>query len=919
MITNRHNVELKVNGNALEIYSQSQLNIRINNTVFDPEKITDTQTEYSFSFNLPVTPKNIEILGYTNVLSKNNKFNTLYDTEVYADGHLIFTGKLKTKTVTQTEYQCNLVGVKARNISEAFGEMKMNDLKWYVPFAGPSTMNSVNADNNSKYFFPLVCYGTFQKKPQTVFGNEINSYTSKYDIDKYVMWYQESLPPSLNINEVVRRLCEQKGYKASGDIFNDPTANSIYLSEHLKDKQDPLYNYGGPMGKAKTSVTFTNYYEKRYASSIQWDSAKYLDNTLKFPTDKTNGENYQYESAAVYDVWSESDERFRTRLTTEGSKTLWRKNCFVAPANGVYFIKMSGWFSLEKSPGTFKVTRYKYGYDDDTEDITLKKSFDNFPMEVQLVKNNNDIELIRPINRNSVYPHEAPPTPTTGDRTAPKLARGNGGFTGGGHNGNNNGNSGQTTTSNLSSDYNGGFIPTNTLVYDQYASSDFILGAATFENTPSVRKRGYSWKQTESEYINSRYDCEGYRSRKVDGNTTEEHDTTYNYCRLSVEPYETFRNYVANTSSPYLKRFNVCALVELKKNDLLMLKAVMRGYRTPENANRAKVFPFEIQCDTEITAMYPDVSRIAEPLKSAILTSEFDTELNLGGFLSADMKASDFIEDYIKTFNLQYIIDGNEISFNKKKHTDRNQVPVDIDDRTNSNQAQITQIEYPSTMSVQYSIDEEEAGFYDSVPQEHINGNDWKDYADRGYTVIKYGGDNGEATQTLNMSYTWYKSFNFYQTSPDKTTQQQPITIQLPIISKDEWMIDNYKYEESMQNDGKGLKQRLWYRTTEKKGTVYTENGEPIDVYIPVNRKDSYPELDYKTEHKSLLTEYYNIRQSTDSNYIEVEAYLTPDEYMRLKKGAPIHFDSDIYDICTITGYDPTGGNRTRLKAMKRT
>ena len=76
MITNRHNVELKVNGKTLEIYSLSQLNIRINNTVFDPEKITDTQTEYSFSFNLPVTPKNIEILGYTNVLSKNNKFKS---------------------------------------------------------------------------------------------------------------------------------------------------------------------------------------------------------------------------------------------------------------------------------------------------------------------------------------------------------------------------------------------------------------------------------------------------------------------------------------------------------------------------------------------------------------------------------------------------------------------------------------------------------------------------------------------------------------------------------------------------------------------------------------------------------------------------------------------------------------------------
>ena len=77
--------------------------------------------------------------------------------------------------------------------------------------------------------------------------------------------------------------------------------------------------------------------------------------------------------------------------------------------------------------------------------------------------------------------------------------------------------------------------------------------------------------------------------------------------------------------------------------------------------------------------------------------------------MSEDTKESDFIEDYIKTFNLQYVIDGNEISFSKKKHTNSNQAPVDIDDRTNSNQAQITQIEYPSTMSVHYSIDEEEA------------------------------------------------------------------------------------------------------------------------------------------------------------------------------------------------------------------
>ena len=41
-------------------------------------------------------------------------------------------------------------------------------------------------------------------------------------------------------------------------------------------------------------------------------------------------------------------------------------------------------------------------------------------------------------------------------------------------------------------------------------------------------------------------------------------------------------------------------------------------------------------------------------------------------------------------------------------------------------------------------------------------------------------------------------------------------------------------------------------------------------------------------------------------------------EYNRLKNGALVHFDSDLYEVVSIDGYDPTGFNKTKLRIMKK-
>ena len=54
------------------------------------------------------------------------------------------------------------------------------------------------------------------------------------------------------------------------------------------------------------------------------------------------------------------------------------------------------------------------------------------------------------------------------------------------------------------------------------------------------------------------------------------------------------------------------------------------------------------------------------------------------------------------------------------------------------------------------------------------------------------------------------------------------------------------------------------------------------------------------------------------SNFVTVSTYLTPDEYKAIKGGALVHFDSDLYHVSEINGYDPQGHNETELKLIKK-
>ena len=956
MIQKNHKVNLVVNNQIVELENEKSLNLRMNNILYDPTKISSTQAEYSFSFDIPITPKNTRIFDFANILSKVNKFTKLYEAVVYGDGNEIFRGQLKIASIEDSKFKCNLVSVKVNKIEDIFGDSTMNQISWYVPYEGIDTIDSVNKDMTTNYYFPLVCYGVFQKKPRATYSNEYNAYTSKYLFDKYNLWYAETFTPSVKLTELIKKMFEQKGYNVTGDIFEDDIAKDIYLSTHLADKQIPIYNVGNPTlgaievnfkmwtgkwnpsgrGSSSTPVGRLSYnltYPYDYAGYI--DGSKTYNFTQVMITEAFNTA-YKYQSSMPHDT--RVDYLYGTEFS-QNNDNMYRDGYIVIPADGAYKIEMDIDIDISDNEAQEGALIYEGGQQ---VQKTVSHSWEAMPVEVQLTRNSTDTELIHGYDGKTctVYPHEAPNTAqtnTTGTRPG-------GTSTGGTRPGNMGQGTGvYSSTRSIEpygayqtdpdtpdpEDFNMGFMPKQgfMLCYDQLANPNFICGFSSIGNCPAVIKNGYSWSSETDVEMHSRYNCGGYYGVNWD-NTNSEYNwksTTFNsnnYPGASLD--------FVQDNGAFKKKCHVSCVVWLNRNDMLSLKVVERMYEGATYTedkwpNRERQYDPRyysvVSGSVKVSAYSPNVGDLTSTDLNYNNDTKFDKDLNLGQFFNKDVKQSDFVNNFIKAFNLTVQQNGNNVNLNKN-YIDftRMLTPINLDNRVYNKNITIEPIDYPSSMQINYNIDDEEAGFYNSVPYPEINYDNWKDYADVGSEKVQLTSneDAQESEASLTNSYTWYANFKYNNYADDNTTILNVINLSLPIISKDEWMIENYKYEESMKVDGKGLPQRWWFRQPVNMDVQFkTVNNAFVNPSIPINTKDGFT-LNYKNDDNTLLTRYFNITAYTSSDMIEFECYLTPDEYILLKKGAPIQINSDIYYTCSITGFDPSGSNAAKINAMKK-
>lgn len=852
MIYRQHLIEIYVNGEKLELENQKSLNLRLNNVLVDPTKISNTQADYSFSFDIPSTPKNDRIFNYANELSKPNKFHTRWNAEVYADGQVIFNGSMTINSYKEKKYNVNLVSVKTYSLDDIFGDSTLTDIPWYIPFEGASSINSYNQNEKSKVTFPLVAYGVFQKDPE--FSDDVaNDYTSKFDIDKYNRWWIESFYPSLNMMETIRKAFQWKGYNVGGDAFNDQNLSEIFMSCNLSSEQMPDYNLGNPrLGKINLRTTYTtsgNGYEQEL-------SFPYMHTAVRgFGGHYENTEGWNYDAVRIYDLMSSG-----VNLSNDTYMYDNNEKCIVIPADGFYKINMSVTSTLNT---TGNITASQWIIEGGTtlgevieQNLTMPVGFNEVtPIEIHLVRNYDDnCELIKGKNnkrylngnptqttyRNgnstvsnisewiTCFPHEDPYASTlptlqndlTIRKTSRQTASGNfggsrsdstsssssssssdtdtgrgsfGGVRRGVSSGGRSswtGTTGSSTRGYNSYNYGYSYKDGQIMAYDQAVSDNFICGFSSFMGgTGAVMKNGYSWSKNVSTENNAFYKESGYNLRyRETGDTSDRVSAT----TFNSNTYPDAPEYSFSCTSNRMTG-RLCCMVWLNKNDILELFALQRAYHTTAGTyvNYSTTNDVTLSIEAASPNSYAFLKSQGYGYNSP---SQFDYDLKVTNFLNNETNVSSFIQGLSDAFNLEIIQDGKNIWINNNKSNKKyNSYAVDIDDRVNGANVESSIINYPKSMAVKYKIDTDEWGFEQSVRDVDpalLNQDDWKDYGEYGYSEIVLNDDSYiTTTNEKSINFSYTWYDNFNWYEVDKDDNQSGTTMTLRIP-----VISNFTY-----------------------------------------------------------------------------------------------------------------------------
>ena len=953
MLYNNHNIYLYVNEKSVDLESEDSLGIRFNEVMFNPEKIGSTSASYSFEFELPATRNNNKIFDYANVLSKNNKFHNRYEAELICDGARIFNGTLVINSYKDKKYTCNLVDVKTYSLEEIFGDLKMTDIPWYVTFDGVESINQYNADSD-EVKFPLVSYGVFAKDPYNT-DDVYNDYTSKFKFDKWNKWYVQSFYPSHNMMETIRKAFQYKSYEVMGDAFTDETLKNIYMSINLDSEQSPDYNVGHTyfgLVDINTNATFGNSNDG-YMQELQFP---YEHVQLRSqPAEGEDLEKYNFDNILIYNLLTSG-------VTSNQSPCYMyqpNENCIVIPATGFYKIKLTANTTVDSA--LLNAALYcpnDGGYAWTYNNYSIQKSLSAMtPVEIAIVRNYDDnYELIK--GKNNIeytygipasgstkwvtcFPHEDPvaaklPTKKNDlnvvNQTNMRGSRSETGNNMGGTRSTIDRDAGGRIYSNQKYGYM--YHNNNPMCYDQAVSPSFICGLSSWQGGVSaVMKNGYSWSKSNSTKNQVFSEIPGYDyTFRPSGTsaTLSAESTNYN---ANTYAHSTSGVCTANTTA---MTGEISACVYLEKGDIINVFLITRAMFNKDGV--IVPYPVNVKTKVRLQAFSP---RNWEDLAadSGFTTNgdysptEFPVQLNLSNFFNSGTTIQSFIQNVASAFNLEIIQNGKQIFVNKrKKIADEGTGVVNIDDRISNDEAETSRINYPKSMCVSYKTDTSEWGFEQTVPVSKIDLPDWDKYGDSGFTKIMLNDDyyvTDESNVSTQFSYCWYDDFEW--TKVDTGHQENSAvttTFSLPVISQATYMVDRYDYDESEQHDGYSLTQRFWFKPTMQPyidsqyhstpSYVWTDTypQQQVYIYTPSNSFNGM-NLSYKNSERSLL-DYFNIQANLESNYVTVDVYLTADEYTLLKNGGKVRFDSDIYDVVEITGYDPLGIDKTTLKLMKR-
>lgn len=118
-------IGLKINNTWLNLFPNTSLNITIRNPLFDIDAI---ERVFSYPFNLPTTPHNMNVFGYSNRLDVEADTHQ-FDAQLWIDGAPFEEGILIVQNPNEKSIKC-IFQNKSMGLVEEFSEKKIKELTY---------------------------------------------------------------------------------------------------------------------------------------------------------------------------------------------------------------------------------------------------------------------------------------------------------------------------------------------------------------------------------------------------------------------------------------------------------------------------------------------------------------------------------------------------------------------------------------------------------------------------------------------------------------------------------------------------------------------------------------------------------------------------------------------------------------------
>lgn len=278
----------------------------------------------------------------------------------------------------------------------------------------------------------------------------------------------------------------------------------------------------------------------------------------------------------------------------------------------------------------------------------------------------------------------------------------------------------------------------------------------------------------------------------------------------------------------------------------------------------------------------------------------FDTDsINLAGFLSADVKADEYLDNFCKAFNLALTqTDTSAFSLDLKPTREQSaRAGIDLTRTFSLRGKSNTPLGLPSSYKLGFTIDEDEEGF---VRTKRDGGGSY----DTGAT------DGDPLEQKSTFSFCWYKGLT-----------KSGVNFVVPIISKNDPWLASSAYKSAMLTRYTDLATRFFYfdGTLNSLGISFSVAGETIALAKVNSVSRRGLDLTYEKGAGSILDKYFTIITDGSSDYTEIEGLLSPEQYAALSYSSEAEFNSDVYYVAEVSAYDPSGNNKTKVKLIKKT